>query len=650
MPSIINTNLNSLNVQNNMSKSQSSLQTSLTRLSSGLRINGASDDAAGLSISDRMTSQVRGFTQAARNANDAISLAQTAEGSLGAVGNNLQRIRELALQSANSTNSASDRKALNAEAQQLLSEVQRVATSTQFNGLNLLDGTFSSAQFQVGANANQTISVSMSGATTNSLGSYGGQGKSLTQTTGANAGLTAAAWTSASTIAINGTTIGASVATTAPGFTAGSAAAKAAAINAQTSVTGVTATATTSLTPTAAPKAGAGLSAGTLTINGVSVGSIAAATTAVSQGASSASAINAISNQTGVSATYDTSSGKLTLTAADGRDIDIGLGAGANGTAGDAAKVLNATGLVATSGTGYVAPTAGSDTLTIAAAGTATAGANSVNGSSFTINNVKFTLDNTVSTAASKWDATNGQFVIGIADAATGTNDDDAITTAIQGGLALAKQDSNTAAALSSLTVTAPTTTTLLFTDSRLGATATVGRSSTVGAAGAGGIAVGAFGATAAGSDGTLGANKHAVTGGTLNLSASENFTMTQVGTTALADAGLDTLQPGLTALSTVDISTVAGSNKAISVLDQALAQVNAQRAQLGAVQNRFQATIDNLNTSSQNLSAARSRILDADFAAETANLSRGQVLQQAGVAILSQANSLPQQVLSLLR
>jgi flagellin len=254
MPSIINTNLNSLNVQNNMSKSQSSLQTSLTRLSSGLRINGASDDAAGLSISDRMTSQVRGFSQAARNANDAISLAQTAEGSLGAVGNNLQRIRELALQSANSTNSASDRKALNAEAQQLLSEVQRVATSTQFNGLNLLDGTFSSAQFQVGANANQTISVSMAGATTNSLGSFGGAGKSLTQTTGGNAGLTATAWSNASTIAINGTTIGASVATTAAGFTAGSAAAKAAAINAQTSVTGVTATATTSLTPSAAPK------------------------------------------------------------------------------------------------------------------------------------------------------------------------------------------------------------------------------------------------------------------------------------------------------------------------------------------------------------------------------------------------------------
>lgn len=639
MPSIINTNLNSLNVQNNMSKSQSSLQTSLTRLSSGLRINSASDDAAGLSISDRMTSQVRGFTQAARNANDAISLAQTAEGSLSSVGNNLQRIRELALQSANSTNSSSDRKALNAEAQQLLSEVQRVATTTQFNGLNLLDGTFSSAQFQVGANANQTISVSMSGATTNSLGSYGGAGKSLTQTTGANAGLSATAWSSTSTIAINGTTIGASVATTAPGFTAGSAAAKAAAINAQTSVTGVTATASSTLTPTLAPQAGAGLSAGTLTINGVAVGSIAAATTAVAQGASSASAINAIANQTGVSATYDTSSGKLTLTAADGRDINVGLGAGAAGTAAQATQILNATGLSASSGTGLANGTAGTDTLTVAAGGTP-AGST---GQSFTANGVTFILDNTVNNAASKWDSTNGRFVIGTADAATA----DAAGTAgaIRSGLALAKQDSNTATALASLTVSGATNAVILA-DSRLGATATVGRNVTASDA----TLLGAVAATVAGGDNTLGANKFAVTGGTLTLSASENFTMTQIGTTALADAGLDTLQPGLTALSTVDISTVAGSNKAISVLDQALAQVNAQRAQLGAVQNRFQSTIDNLNTSGQNLTAARSRILDADFASETANLSRGQVLQQAGVAILSQANSLPQQVLSLLR
>ena len=157
MPQVINTNVASLNAQRNLTTSQGQLATALQRLSSGLRINSAKDDAAGLAISERFTTQIRGLNQAVRNANDGISLAQTAEGALGETGNALQRIRELAIQSANSTNSASDRAALNAEASQLLAEVQRIAQTTQFNGQNILDGTFSSAQFQVGANANQTI-------------------------------------------------------------------------------------------------------------------------------------------------------------------------------------------------------------------------------------------------------------------------------------------------------------------------------------------------------------------------------------------------------------------------------------------------------------------------------------------------------------
>ena len=172
MAQVINTNVASLNAQRNLTSSQSGLATSLQRLSSGLRINSAKDDAAGMAISDRMSTQIRGLNQAARNANDGISLAQTAEGGLGALGESLQRIRELAIQSANSTNSSSDRASLNAEAQSLLSEISRVASTTQFNGLNLLDGTFTSSQFQVGANANQTISVSIGGATTNLLGAY----------------------------------------------------------------------------------------------------------------------------------------------------------------------------------------------------------------------------------------------------------------------------------------------------------------------------------------------------------------------------------------------------------------------------------------------------------------------------------------------
>jgi flagellin len=627
MPSIINTNLNSLNVQNNLSKSQSSLQTSLTRLSSGLRINGASDDAAGLSISDRMTAQVRGFNQAARNANDAISLAQTAEGSLAAVGNNLQRIRELALQSANSTNSASDRKALNQEAQQLLAEVQRVATTTQFNGLNLLDGSFSSAQFQVGANANQTISVSVAGATTSILGSFGGQGAAMTTATG----VAAAAWSDVSTIEINGTTIGTSVATTAPGFSAGSAAAKAAAVNAKTALTGVSATASTTLTTAVGATANSSLASGVLTINGIQVGPIAAASGAVGQGSNSAAAINAISNQTGVTATYSTTNGALTLTSSEGRDINIGQGGTAS--AAQAAQIQNATGLVASSNA-YTAGTAGTDTVTITAADAAGA-----HGDTLSINGVSFYFDQTVAAGASSWDATNNRFTVGVSTAADEAGVADAFATAF----GLAKTDSHTQTALAPITLNHTAATDALeFVDSRIGTTATVGRNVATTA--------GTIAATVAGDNGTLGANGYAVTGGKLTLSSPENFTLTQIGATALADAGMGSYQPGLTTVATVDISTVEGSNAAISILDSAIAQVDTQRASLGASQNRFSATIDNLNTSAQNLTAARSRILDADFAAETANLSRGQVLQQAGVAILSQANSLPQQVLSLLR
>ena len=166
MPQVINTNISSLNAQRNLNMSQSALATSLQRLSSGLRINSAKDDAARQAISDRMTSQIRGLNQAARNANDGVSLAQTAEGGLAEVANNLQRIRELAVQSANSTNTSSDRTSLNAEVTQLLAEIQRVATTAQFNGQNILDGTFTASQFQVGANANQIITASVGNAQT----------------------------------------------------------------------------------------------------------------------------------------------------------------------------------------------------------------------------------------------------------------------------------------------------------------------------------------------------------------------------------------------------------------------------------------------------------------------------------------------------
>jgi flagellin len=170
MASTINTNINSLTAQRNLSMSQASLSTSLQRLSSGLRINSAKDDAAGLAISERFTTQIRGLNQAARNANDGISLAQTAEGALKASSDILQRVRELAVQSANASNSAGDRQALQAEVGQLVAELDRISQTTEFNGSKLLDGTFGTQQFQVGANSNQTITTSTANLRTNVYG------------------------------------------------------------------------------------------------------------------------------------------------------------------------------------------------------------------------------------------------------------------------------------------------------------------------------------------------------------------------------------------------------------------------------------------------------------------------------------------------
>ena len=382
MPQIINTNVMSLNAQRNLNMSQNSLSVSLQRLSSGLRINSAKDDAAGLAISERMTTQIRGLNQAARNANDGISLAQTAEGALVEVSNNLQRIRELAVQSRNATNSASDRAALQEEASQLIAEINRVATTTSFNGVKLLDGSFSNQAFQVGANQGETISItSIVNANSTALGTFD-----------------------------------------------------------RASVTTVATTTFTAIT------------AGDITIEdadgvAIDVGGIAADTSATERAGSLRDAINAIADQTGVYAVNDTAT---TVTLVSSHDIVTTI------------------------------------------AGTATA-------------------------------ATTG------------------------------------------------------------------------------------------------------ITAGT---------------TAAASQTGFDA----------TDISNVAGADTAMQAMDAALDAVNTARATLGAIQNRFSSVVSSLTTQSENLSASRSRIRDADFAAETANLTRAQILQQAGTAMLAQANAQPQNVLSLLQ
>jgi len=613
MASVINTNINSLTAQRNLSMTQSSLSTAMQRLSSGLRINSAKDDAAGMAISDRMTAQVRGLNQAARNANDGISLAQTAEGGLANIGEALQRMRELAIQSANSTNSASDRAALNGEVQQLLAEISRVASTTQFNGLNLLDGTFSASQFQVGANANQTISVSIGGATTSQIGSYQQAGTTVTSSafTGANFTITPSGSTTA-------TTIGVSVATGSAGnnlVTADSAAAKAVAINAKTVDTGVTAAATNSLTGSA-PIAISGLASGALIINGVSIGAISASTSAVTQGGNAATAINAQTALHGVTAVADASTGALTLTAADGRNIEI---TSLPATAAGAQAIQNATGLDASAG----ANAAGHEvnTLTFGAGNLDTGAPALATGDTFTLGGLTYELTTTGTVTA-------GNVAVTVAAASTPTATILALQTAI---------NAEHTAGRTSVVASGASATNLTLTDDKLGAANIVYSETSAGTAS---VVITTAGTAAADGDGNT-------TRGTLTLSSGTGFTI--AGAEA-AYAGLSTTSAALTTLSTADISTVAGANSAITIVDGALSQVDTLRANLGAAQNRFAAVVTSLQTSSENLSASRSRILDADFAAETANLSRAQILQQAGTAMVAQANQLPQNVLQLLK
>lgn len=482
----VNTNVSSLNAQRNLGTSQTSLNTSLQRLSSGLRINSAKDDAAGLAISERFTSQIRGSEVATRNANDAISLTQTAEGALGEIGNNLQRMRELAVQASNATNSDSDRASLNSEIQALATEIDRVAQGTTFNGSKLLDGSFSSKTFQVGANNQSTDKITIgniASARTSVLG--GASSSSLATATGT--AITSGTPLAAGDLTLNGVQVGASQAGTSLGQTADSAYAVAAAINAVSSQSGVTATANATTYTAAAPGGNGAIAANTFSINGVNIGAIADGGDAIGQGANVAAEINKVSSQTGVVASADKTTGAVTLTAADGRNIDI---------EGD------------TTNTGFGAEAAADSVITTSTV----------------------TLESSSDIVASGGAMANAGF-----------------------------------AALSGAPVAA----------------ANVTSASTI---------------------------------------------------------------------SNMNVLTATSALKALDTIDGALSQINSSRADLGALQNRFSSVIANTQTSIENLSASRSRIQDADFAKETANLSRAQVLQQAGTAMLSQANQSSQGVLSLLR
>jgi flagellin len=492
-----------------------------------LRINSAKDDAAGLAISERFTSQIRGVNQAARNANDGISLAQVAEGALGSSSSILQRIRELAVQSANATNSASDRAALNAEVSQLTAELDRIAQTTQFNGQNILDGSFTSATFQVGANANQTIIATTANFSTTKYGnnrigsvvatSTGGTGDLVlgTGTTGANRTTAVASAVgfgvndiATDTLKISGATGAADIS-----IVAGDSAKKvAASINAQGGITGVTATARTQIDVDNFTVAGS------YTLDVVSNNPLATpikvafnigtGLTTADDLAAAISAFNDKSSQTGVTAKINAGGTGITLTNDGGADIAI---------------------------------------RSVTSAG------------SFSVGRLPDP-------------AVPGTFLAGVG-----------LTVATGGGLAQIS---------------------------------------------------GAI---------TLDSN------GSFGISTTSGATSTS-GTAATSFFQTTTAASELQSASTLDVSTVESATRSLSTVDSSLAVISSQRAKFGALQSRFETTISSLQTTSENLSASRSRIQDADFAMETANLSRTQILQQAGTAMVAQANQLPQSVLQLLK
>jgi flagellin len=601
MPSIINTNISSLTAQRQLGVSQMSLATSMARLSSGLRINSAADDAAGLAISERFTSQIKGSNQAQRNANDGISLAQTAEGDLAQISNNLQRIRELAVQAANATNSASDRVSLNNEASALVVENDRIASTSAFNGIKLLDGTFTAQTFQVGANgtANDVVSVSsIASARSNSLGvgassSYSARVAGISASTGS--------YLAAGALAINGQAVGAAATDgVSSSYAKTSGIAIAAAINAISGNTNVNATVSATITAGVAATSTAALAAGAVTVNGVDIGALGATTSFVGRGVQVAAAINLKTSQTGVTATVNTTTGAVALSAADGRNIVV------SGTTGGTAAVgLGPSTVTYGNGAG------GTALVTTAAITTGTIFINGVDigavaaGTSVTDKGDKLAAAINALSERTGVTATNTAGVLALTGAVYSNSATDNTltgTTALQAATGLQVNGGTTIALTGTLSYVSRSTVTLS-------------------SAAAAGIQV------------------SPITGGTVTS-----------GFVGLAEQAVTATTTAGAGVSALDLTTASGAQAALATVDAAIGTVNSTRAALGAYQARFSSVVASLATTGENLTASRSRVQDADFAAETANLSRAQILQQAGTAMVAQANQLPQGVLALLR
>lgn len=712
MAQVINTNIPSLNAQRNLNMSQSALTTSLTRLSSGLRINSAKDDAAGLSISERMTSQIRGLDQARRNSNDGISLAQTAEGALQEGGNILQRIRELAVQSANATNSASDRLALNSEVNQLISELDRIANSTSFNGLKLIDGSYTAQTFQVGSFARETITVNVGAATSDRLGIN--KITSNNETLGISNATNTGTGVAVQSALAQSTSLSAALDLATPAqtltFTDGTGAITPTAVAAGSSAFDITPAGSTATyldntlnvsfdepspwepgdemtivfgLDTIIVTAGSPTPDFTSELSNALLGTTLAAPNTITPNPDGS--FNFSVGNSGLNVQIEVSSSDTTpLTTFGPRNLSFSgdgaivqraaatfvfdpaddivsvssnLGADAGGILLAAA---NTNGVV---GTAQVNVSAGNNIeqqmLTIngqvvsevrvdqnASARQIAARVNAVAGetgvqatarTTATLSNlsadgvVSFSLnDVAISALVSTSDLSN------LVDALNSRSGNTGVTAKLsvdKASINLENSFGDDLRILDFVSSQASTTTPVVL-DIR-GSTGQPTRLTDTGD--------------------NSGDTDSVVVGGTIEFKSAGNY-FSISSSIAEEDGGLfagteNQLQAGaLQEVGSINISTVEGATRALDIVDGALARVSSIRADLGAVQNRFEATIANLQVNSENLSAARSRIRDTDFAAETAALTRAQILQQAGVAMLAQANALPNQVLSLLQ
>ncbi|MCG6199800.1 flagellin [Psychromonas antarctica] len=652
MAAVVNTNVMSLNAQRQLGKSQATSNQAMERLSSGLRINSAKDDAAGLAISTGMQSQIKGINQGVRNANDGISMAQTAEGSMDEMTNILQRMRELSVQASNDTNSSSNRASIQKEVDQLYGELDRIAETTQFNGINLLDGSTKSTTLQIGANSGETLSFSIDAVTTKdlNLNAVSGTGE-------LNGGRANSGGIIASAVTVNGVTLSAEAAS------ANAAAAMKDNINTKTGLTGVTASAYNTVEGTGGIS---GVTNGSLSVNGTTISATSGSSDLVDKINRDVSGVTAtlssegalvLSNDTGneiviagaaasdVGLTADTYQGYVSLTSAGGETIEIGS-TGLE-TAANTATSLKALGLNESTGSDVVkgmAVNATSGTISandgvqingvdlgavsgLTAADKAFA-VNAISDESGVTASAKTTVEYSVQISAA---ATESNFQInGVSidlKTAPVTNLDDLVTkinaSGVQGVVASANADTG-----------------------KLVLTSNAGND------------IGVKSVTVGSVVDSLALDTDDITHGQLTLTgeAGKDVVITSTADDeALKDAALDKL--GVTSQGGsevavgmgLSVNSAANASNSIDRIDDALDKITESRANLGAIQNRLGSTISNLENVSQNISAANSRIQDADFAAESSKMSKSQILQQAGTSMLAQANASSQSVLSML-